>query len=118
MQRIAINRSIGGFGISTKAFLWLIEHGSEAARSDWELMAESRAETQKIYGDDWRPDWHVSPLEPNDPLLLQCLDELGQAAWGEGREIKIVEIPDGVEWDIGESEEGYQWVYEKHRIWV
>lgn len=47
-----------------------------------------------------------------DPVLLAVAAERG-ADLG----LKIVEIPDGVEYEIQESEEGYEWIAEKHRKW-
>jgi hypothetical protein len=42
--------------------------------------------------------------------------ELGEAANGRCAELKVVEIPDDVEWQI-EEYDGLEWVAEKHRTW-
>jgi hypothetical protein len=115
VQRIAINKSIGGFGISKKALFWLIEHGDERARWLWDLRAEDRAWSLKEFGVEEIGDWYNPIIPQDDSLLIQCQDELGKDAYPEGQELAIVEVPDGVEWEIDESEEGYQWVSEKHR---
>lgn len=57
-----------------------------------------------------------SPDNRHDPLLIQVVEELGEAANGNCAEIKIVDIPDGVEYDI-EEYDGLEWVAEKHRTW-
>ena len=49
-------------------------------------------------------------------LLVQVVEELGRHANGEYAELKIVDVPDDVEWFI-DGHDGCEWVAEKHRIW-
>lgn len=51
-----------------------------------------------------------------DPDLIKVVKKLGQEASGRFAKLKIVEIPDGVEWEIDEYG-GAEQVVEKHRIW-
>lgn len=57
-----------------------------------------------------------SPNNRSDPALIQAVEELGDAANGDYAELKIVEIPDGVEYTI-EEYDGLEHVAEKHRTW-
>jgi hypothetical protein len=41
---------------------------------------------------------------------------LGRAASDPLAQLQVVEIPDGVEWQI-EEYDGVEWVAEKHRTW-
>jgi hypothetical protein len=41
---------------------------------------------------------------------------MGEAADGAFAELKVIEIPDGVEWQIDEYD-GTEWIAEKHRTW-
>lgn len=50
------------------------------------------------------------------PLLVQCVEELGDKANGGFAALKVVEIPDGVEWEIDEYD-GSETVAEAHRTW-
>jgi len=53
----------------------------------------------------------IRDIARNDPFLIQAVEEAGNEA-----SVKIVEIPDDVEWVI-EEYDGAEWVSEKHRIW-
>jgi hypothetical protein len=60
-------------------------------------------------------------IERNDPLLIQVVEEMGAdhctGASGACAHLKIIEIPDDVEWEIKEYD-GTEWVAEVHRTWV
>ncbi len=55
-------------------------------------------------------------LDRDDPVLVQVIRELGSEASGRHAELKVVEIPADVEWQI-EEYDGLEWVAEKHRTW-
>lgn len=55
-------------------------------------------------------------LERHDPLLVKVVEELGDAADGSCAELKVVEIPDGVDYEIDEYD-GLESIHEKHRTW-
>ena len=55
-------------------------------------------------------------IERNDPILVQVVEEMGSNADGSVAELKIVEVPDDVEWMI-EEYDGTEWVAEVHRTW-
>lgn len=61
-------------------------------------------------------EWLDCDYERNDPDLVALVEELGEKANSRYSRIKIVEIPDDVEWTI-EEYDGNEWVAEKHRIW-
>jgi hypothetical protein len=50
------------------------------------------------------------------PVLVGIIEELGKEANNSLSELKIIEIPDDVEWEIQEYN-GVEWVAEKHRKW-
>lgn len=51
------------------------------------------------------------------PDLIAIVEKLGEEANTEYSELKIVEVPDDVEWYIAENDQGQEWVAEKHRTW-
>ncbi|MEW8048917.1 MAG: hypothetical protein AB2792_19940 [Candidatus Thiodiazotropha sp.] len=60
--------------------------------------------------------WYSSNVERDDPLLIQVVEKLGKEASGLCAKLKIVEIPDGVDWEIDEYD-GNEHVAECHRTW-
>ena len=59
----------------------------------------------------------VAMVDMGCPRLLECVEKLGEEANGTYAELKIVEIPDDVNWEIGEYD-GLEWVEEVHRRWM
>lgn len=94
MQRIVINKCFGGFGLSDEA-LDLYKAKSGIGKND------------EVYDRN---------IERDDSTLIEVIEELGPMAYGDCSELKIVEIPDGVEWTI-EEYDGKEWISEVHRTW-
>lgn len=55
-------------------------------------------------------------IDRTDKDLISVVEELGEKANGECARLSIVEIPDGIEWEISEYD-GIETVEEKHRSW-
>jgi hypothetical protein len=55
-------------------------------------------------------------LARDDPDLVAVVEELGNQANGRHAELKVVDIPDDVNWCI-EEYDGREWVAERHRTW-
>jgi hypothetical protein len=55
-------------------------------------------------------------IQRDDPDLLRVVEELGEAASGKHAKLKVVEIPDGVEYVI-EEYDGNEHVAESHMTW-
>ena len=52
----------------------------------------------------------------DDPILIKVVEQLKEQASGECSKLKIVEIPDYVDYII-EEYDGYEHIAEKHRTW-
>lgn len=55
-------------------------------------------------------------VKRNDPNLLRVIEEMGEKANGACATLKVVEIPDDVDWQI-EEYDGLEWIAETHRTW-
>jgi len=95
--KIVINSCHGGFSLSEKAQKLSCQY----SMIEWK---------------DWEEDWSYYDIERNDQYLVRVIEELGDDANGRFSELKVVNIPDEVEWQI-EEYDGLEWVAEKHRIW-
>ena len=55
--------------------------------------------------------------ERHNPFLIQVIKELGDKASGDGADLRIVEIPDDVDYQIEGQDSGFEYISEKHRTW-
>jgi len=80
----------------------------------WRSMTD---EQRDEYNNKFR-EIHINnrPSDRTDPLLIQVVEELGEKADGDCAELKIIEIPDFIEYYIREYD-GNESVEEKHRSW-
>jgi hypothetical protein len=88
VQKIAIHPKYGGFSLPADI--------------------TSTMEAKGLDFDPW--DYEIR----NHPILIQAVEEgvkSGRIKW-----IKIIEIPDDVDWIINEYD-GAEWVAERHRTW-
>ena len=81
---------------------------------EWHAMS---LEERQAHNAKWNAEsLGTRPDNRADPLLVQVVEELGTDANGSCAELKIVEIPDGVDWEIDEYD-GMESIHEKHRSW-
>jgi len=60
--------------------------------------------------------WSDRDLARDDPILIKVIKELGPKANGKCAELKIIEIPMGIKWQISEYD-GNETIEEKHKSW-
>lgn len=96
-MKVVINSCFGGFHLSEKAldFMGITD---EEERYDFEFC--------------WECD------RRSDPRLIAVVEALGEEAANDGTytHLKIVEIPDDIDWYISEYD-GWESVEECHRSW-
>lgn len=95
-MKVVINRRYGGFGISREAR---------------ELYSKYYLERYKRIG-----DYHDYDVDRTDPILVRVVEELGEQADGGFAKLKVIEVPDDIEWTINDYD-GIEWVAEVHRTW-
>lgn len=119
-MKVVINTCYGGFGLSQEAMVRLGELGIPIAKYGSEKERQ-HDDGPIIYqgGHRLRDDnelWMLSSLERNDFRLVAVVEELGERADGPHAELKVVEIPDGIQWEIDEYD-GIETIHEVHRSW-
>lgn len=113
MKKIVINRSYDRFCVSHKAFVRLRELGQQEALKEtdrgayWPRAAGPREPSLNQYGE---------LIPRDDEMLVRVVEELREEANGHCADLKVVAIPDGVEWEIGNAD-GIEHVSEAHRTW-
>ena len=114
MKKIVINKSYGEFCISHKAFLRLRELGQQEALTEVDLGAywpEAAAPSEPSLN-------QCGKQIPRDDLkLAQVVEELGPAANGHCAELRVVAIPEDVQWEIS-AMGGVEHISEVHRTWA
>jgi hypothetical protein len=94
MTKLVINTCYGGFGLSEKA---------EALYC--------------AYAGITREDFSQHDIDRDSAILLQVIEQLGiDECHGKYAQLKVVDIPDDVEWEI-EEYDGKEWACEVHRKW-
>jgi hypothetical protein len=129
MKKVVINSCFGGFSISKDAAEFMAERGSERAKREIEEHAKpldpnNTFDAISLRYSKGERDWHGygyvegmdGAYERDDPLLVEAVEALGAKASGRCAELKVVEIPDGAEWEISEYD-GNEHIAEKHRTW-
>ena len=115
MQKIVINTRVGGFDLSEVAIQEYFKH------KNWNLVKvqdEFMPDRIHYYKDKECEENYFSVLwiERTDPILVSIVEEFGDKCNTRYSNLKVVEIPDEVEWNIiGDA--GIEWIAENHRIW-
>lgn len=141
-MKIVINRCYGGFSISKEALLDLIKRGAACVEKisyqdywgtdDGICLVEHLGKLEDFeegfracWCDNLYKDGFVYSLYSTfenqdirkDPDLVSLVEENGsEFVSGRCAELAVVEIPDDVDWEIGEYD-GVEWIAEKHRTW-
>ena len=141
-MKIVINENHGGFGLSHEgilrylellgkpvwvdddpAWIWskrysLVPPEERMEEKNFEKFHEMTPEEKIAYNEAFgKQNFSYYDIARNDPALVQVVEEMGDKANGDHATLKVVEIPDDVEWQIDEYD-GSEWVAEKHRTWL
>lgn len=135
-MKVVINRCFGGFGLSPLAIKeYLKRKGKECHIYDprqylgryiyvgtidiniFGLAFSTKYVGKEVFWKDIEPYcFYASDISRTDKDLVSVVEELGKGANGMASSLKVVEIPDDVEWEISEYD-GLETVEEKHRSW-
>jgi hypothetical protein len=112
---IVINTQHGGFGLTHDAQISYLEQSNIL----YQLVDRSDRHSTQRYGSLIfvnGHNWSDRNIPRDDPVLVDLVNKLGSACWGEHAALKIVQIPADVSWQIDDYD-GVEWVAEQHRIW-
>lgn len=136
-MKIVINSCYGGFGLSTKGFreylrrkgkpLFAYSHSDRSHRTlvKWDeegeepffvyhFMQDNGPEILEFKGGMGLISYR--DIKRDDEDLVKTVEALGKEASGKYADLQVIEIPDGVAWEI-EEYDGQEWVSETHRTW-
>jgi hypothetical protein len=119
-MKVVINTDFGGFGLSKEAFEMLLKRkGIEYEVVESKTLSfiresfyhKGHAGDDKYYLSDY--DFYDNRADED---LVAVVETLAAGANGHAANLKVVEIPDGIEWYIDEYD-GREHVAERHRTW-
>ena len=135
-MKILINTCFGGYNLSYEAMLryaelkgiavypestlsglytyWLVPESERVNQDNWASMSmKQRKASDKLY----KEQTLCNSGFRTDPTMIQVVEELGAKANGRFAELKLVEIPDGMNYTI-EDYDGMEHIAEVHRTWA
>ena len=137
-MKVVINTCFGGFGLSNKAIKRYLElEGKECyfykktkmkysdGKDEYSLVDNNEhgmfvycstkylGETTDKIDESY---FYYNNISRTDKNLIKVVEELGREADGKFASLKIVEIPDEVEWEIDDYD-GIETIHEVHRSW-
>lgn len=138
-MKIVVNKCFGGFGLSRKAikryfeligkecyFYEQTKYSYRDGKEEYSITSENNSGSfvscsTKYLGDkiDKVPnEYYFShyDIERTDSNLIKVVEELGSEADGNFANLRVVEIPDDIEWEIDDYD-GVETVHEVHRSW-
>lgn len=143
-MKVVINQQWGGFELSPKAtkrlaelkgrkcYFYVHERNNGTlnldkyvsvtmtqAANEFIWVAFDVTNANEIQGDDWYTKHVINyrEIERDDKDLVRVVQELGKDANTKFSELKIVTIPNGVEYEIDDYD-GMETIHEKHRSWA
>lgn len=144
-MKVVINDCYGGFMLSKEAILYLIKKKSDIIKKmSIEEYTGGKIKTVKealegkdfmmrlipfkdgfygqvINGNLFKGKWVYMGIDDDNkirahPDIIEVVEKLGDKANTSVSKLKIVEIPDDVDWEIKEYD-GEEWIAEKHKVW-
>lgn len=138
-MKVVVNKCFGGFGLSPKASEMVMKRKGlgcfryrqtkfkfsdgkeEYTRCNEDIghglihyMTKDLGEkTSKLPNECY---WYYGNLARTDADLIAIVEELGEKANGDFASLKIIDIPDDIEWEIDDYD-GIETIHEVHRSW-
>lgn len=111
-MKIVINSDFGGFGLSDEAMRGYLSR--KFGKDGFYEEGPDKNGFFHFYVNGEYFNEHDIPRD--DPVLIEIVEKMGADASGRYASLKVVEIPDDVEWYV-EEYDGREQIAEKHRVW-
>ena len=111
-MKIVINSDYGGFSLSDLAIEIYADRKGIKLKKEKNTFGGIILFTNVVTNEDFES----RDIERNDPILVKIVEELGSKSFGFAANLKIVEIPDDVNWEVIQYD-GLEHIAEKHRTW-
>jgi hypothetical protein len=108
-MKVVINRRFGGFNISPQALARTKELTNDARWHDIQVFKWGK-KVESVH----LPSTDIIPR--HDPILVQVVEELGEASYGWFSKLLVVEIPDNTPYEIKDYD-GMESIHQTHRSW-
>lgn len=131
-MKIVINDCFGGFGLSNKGHFCFAKYkgiplfGWESRNLRFDMKTARRIDENEkdnnIFGyyystnETGKPMFYDRDIDREDPALVKTVEKLGDDASNSLGHLRVIEIPDGTEYEI-EEYDGLETVHEKHKSW-
>ena len=140
-MKVVINTCFGGFGLSYEGVMYYAKlkgievyanhevHDDGSSSTAYDKRPIEPGPSKELFGMHYatKPDLKViddlndcyynpSDIKRDDPFLVRTVEELGDKANGQFASLEVVEIPDGIQWEI-EEYDGSEHIAESHRTW-
>lgn len=137
-MKIVINTCYGGYNLSHEAIMlycklkniqvwpekddffwdyWTVPRETRVAQKSHEEFYAMPLAARKAYNEAYvAQTFNYCDIDRDDPVLVQVVEALGEAAAGNYSNLQVVDIPSGVTWHIDEYN-GKEHVAENHRVW-
>jgi hypothetical protein len=119
-MKVVINVCFGGFGLSDEAFEELIKKGwtvgDADVNEDWNTHQIMKHKESSFGTYSFGSGRQYESSLRSHPDLVEVVERLGEKSYGECAKLRVVEVPDGVEWEIDEYD-GREHIAERHRTW-
>jgi hypothetical protein len=121
-MKIVINNCYGGFSISKECAEFMAKEGCLHAKSELEECAKKDEKDRKkdSIGRNWYGYGYTKKFPDTysrtNSYLIKAVEELKEKANGNCAKLKVIEIPDGVDYYIDDYD-GYESIHEQHRSW-
>ena len=131
MKKVVINKCYGGFGLSEKATMRYAELKGIKLYSESDgffkkyYLCEPE-EFHKLHKEARETGIHTKSnemyfnqydIKRDDPILIQVVEEFGEEVNDGYSELKIVEIPSDLDYEI-QNYDGLESIHERHSVWA